>query len=42
MRTLCAIAIVSSAVLLGAQGRQQVMIEWPQTGNDVAVRFEIV
>ncbi|PYS36490.1 MAG: hypothetical protein DMG14_24330, partial [Acidobacteria bacterium] len=33
MRTFCAIAIVSSAVLLGAQGRQQVMIEWAQTGS---------
>src|SRR5438445_13680757 len=28
MRTLCAIAVVTSAVLLGAQGRPQIMIEW--------------
>src|SRR5882762_175817 len=33
MRTLCAIAIVTSAVLLGAQGRPQTMIEWAQTGS---------
>src|SRR5262245_32111525 len=32
MRTFCAIAIVSAA-LLGAQGRQQVMIEWTQSGS---------
>jgi quinoprotein glucose dehydrogenase len=34
MKTLCAIAILSSAVLLGAQGRPQVMIEWAQSGSE--------
>ena len=33
MRTLCAIAIMTSAVLLGAQGRPQTMIEWAHTGS---------
>jgi quinoprotein glucose dehydrogenase len=34
MKTLCAIAIVSSAVLLGAQGQPQVMIEWAYAGSE--------
>ena len=34
MKTLCAISIVSFAVLLGAQGQPQVMIEWPHAGSD--------
>ena len=34
MKTLCAIAVVSSAVLLGAQGRQQLMIEWAYVGSE--------
>ena len=34
MKTLCAIAIVSSAVLLGGQGRPQVMIEWASAGSE--------
>src|SRR5947199_1846019 len=33
MRTLSAIAMVSSVVLLGAQGQPQIMIEWPHTGS---------
>ena len=33
MKTLCAVAIISSAVLLGAQG-QPVMIEWTHTGSE--------
>ena len=33
MRTLCAIAIVTSAVTLAAQNQRQVMIEWAQTGS---------
>ena len=34
MKTRCAIAIVSSAVLLGAQAQPQVMIEWPSAGSE--------
>ena len=34
MKTLCAIAMVCSAVLLGAQGRPQVMIEWAYAGSE--------
>ena len=34
MKTLCTIAIVTSAVLLAAQGQPQVMIEWPHTGSE--------
>jgi quinoprotein glucose dehydrogenase len=34
MKTLCTIAVVSSAVLLGAQGRPQVMIEWAYVGSE--------
>lgn len=34
MKTLCAMAIVSSAVLLGAQGQPQVMIEWAYAGSE--------
>jgi quinoprotein glucose dehydrogenase len=34
MKTLCAIAIVSSALLLGAQGQPQVMIDWAYTGSE--------
>src|SRR5262249_2823857 len=33
MRTLSAIAMLSSVVLLGAQGQRQIMIEWPHTGS---------
>jgi glucose dehydrogenase len=34
MKTLCAIAIVISAVLLGSQGQAQVMIEWAYAGSE--------
>src|ERR1700730_9043527 len=34
MKKLCAIAIVASAVMLGAQSRQQGLIEWPFVGAD--------
>lgn len=34
MKKLCAIAVVASAVLLSAQGRQQTMIEWPYFGGE--------
>ncbi len=36
MKRLCAIAIVSFAVLLGAQGQPQVMIEWPHAGAELS------
>ena len=36
MKKLCAIAIVSFAVLLGAQGQPQVMIEWPHAGSELS------
>jgi len=34
MKALCAIAIVSSAALLSAQGQPQAMIEWPYAGSE--------
>ena len=34
MKPLCAIAVVSAAVLLGAQDRPQVMIEWAYVGSE--------
>ena len=36
MKTLSAIAIVSFAALLGAQGQPQVMIEWPHAGAELS------
>jgi glucose dehydrogenase len=34
MKTLCAIGIALSALLLGAQGQPQVMIDWPYAGSE--------
>ncbi len=34
MKALCAIVIVSSVMLLGAQGQPQVVIEWAYAGSD--------
>jgi quinoprotein glucose dehydrogenase len=36
MKALCALVIVSSVVLLGAQGQGQVVIEWAYAGSDQA------
>src|SRR2546425_10840185 len=33
MRTLCAMAMLSSVVLWGAQGQPQIMVEWNHTGS---------
>ena len=34
MKRLCTIGMVTSAVLVGAQSQQQVMIGWPHTGSE--------
>ena len=36
MKTLCAVVIASSVILLGAQGQPQVVIEWASAGSDQA------
>ena len=41
MKTLCTIAIVSSAVLLGAEGRPQVMIAWAYAGSEQSQMFSV-